>query len=204
MNYLAHLYLARHTPLAMVGGLLGDFAKPAQLAELDPIVQYEVRLHWRIDAYTDSHPIVAEARTGFSEGRRRFAGIVLDVFYDHLLAKHWSTYCSEPLPSFAQQCYAALLAHRSALPDKVLPLVERMAQQDWLTSYKERSNVDVAVRRIALRLSRGGDSLVAALDDLGRLDADLEQGFHTFFPQLEAYVAAQRAGTPDAAGQTDG
>ncbi|MBV8465872.1 MAG: DUF479 domain-containing protein [Burkholderiales bacterium] len=204
MNYLAHLYLARHAPLAMVGGLLGDFAKPAQLADFDPVVQYEVRLHWRIDAFTDSHPVVAEARRRFGEGRRRFAGIVLDVFYDHLLAKHWSTYCDEALPAFAQRCYAALLAHRAALPDKVVPLVERMAQQDWLTSYVERSNVDAAVRRIALRLSRGGDSLVAALDDLAKLDAQLEHGFHAFFPQLEAYVATQRATASNTPGQTDG
>ena len=99
MNYLAHLYLADNTPESWVGAMLGDFVKGAIKDKYAPIIQYNIELHRRIDAYTDAHPIVRAAKPLIASERRRFAGILLDIFYDHYLAKHWARFSPVALPS---------------------------------------------------------------------------------------------------------
>ncbi|AKC87031.1 ACP phosphodiesterase [Pseudoxanthomonas suwonensis] len=197
MNYLAHLYLARPDHEAMLGALLGDFVfGMAALQDWSPVVRREILLHRRIDRYTDEHPQVAQARSLFGDGRRRYAGIALDVYYDHCLARDWARYSELPLDAFTAPFYAYLLARREELPGRLHAIAPRIAAHDWLGSYRERGNVDLAVTRIATRLSRNGDRLVACLDDLRRHEAEIAAGFDAFFPQLVAHVAALRQQAP--------
>jgi acyl carrier protein phosphodiesterase len=149
MNYLAHLYLARHSDDAMLGALLGDFVfgttGPDAYA---PPIRREIHLHRQIDSYTDAHPAVDAARDFFADGRRRFSGIALDVFYDHCLAREWERWSEVALDEFTAGFYAHLLANLPILPARLQRIAPFMAQQDWLGSYRERDNVDLAVRRI--------------------------------------------------------
>jgi len=193
VNYLAHLYLARQSPAAMLGALLGDFVFGlAALDAWEPEVRREILLHRRIDRYTDTHPQVAAARAMFGEGRRRYAGIALDVYYDHLLARDWARHCEVPLHDFAAAFYRYLLQRLDALPPRLRAIAPRIAAHDWLGSYRERASVDLAVTRIATRLSRNGERLVQCLDDLRAHEGDIAAGFQAFFPQLVAFAAAER------------
>ena len=190
MNYLAHCWLARHTDEALLGGLLGDFVH-GQVALLDwpPQVRTEIAVHRRVDRFTDSHPAVTAVRAGFGD-LRRYAGIVLDVYFDHCLAQGWDRWNAAPLAAFTARIYRILEERRDRLPARLAAIAPRMAAHDWLGSYAVRGNVDGAVRGIATRLSRNGDKLVACLDVLRANEARVDAAFDAFFPDL--IEAAQR------------
>ena len=186
MNYLAHAWLARHSDDAILGALLGDFVfGQSNLPEWQPAIRAEIVRHRRIDQYTDAHPAVAAARGLFDNaGLRRYAGIVLDVYFDHCLARGWARWNETPLQDFTARVYRVLLVHRDELPPRLQAIAPRMAAHDWLDSYRERGNVDHAVRGIATRLSRNGDKLVACLDVLRAEEAQVDAAFEAFFPEL--------------------
>lgn len=192
MNYLAHVFLARQSDQAMVGAVLGDFAKASIVGIYAPAVELEIRLHRSIDIYTDSHAIVRDAVQLFAQPRRRFAGIVLDVFFDHLLARRWASYCDTPLRDFIDSFYRALATHEGALPDRLRDLAPFMIEQDWLGKYRDFAGVEWAVNRMSQRLSRNGDLLRAGLDDVREHYDAIAAGFDSFFPQLIAFSAARR------------
>ncbi|MBS0307505.1 MAG: DUF479 domain-containing protein [Proteobacteria bacterium] len=192
MNYLAHIYLARHDNAAMLGALLGDFAKANVAGKYAPLIETEILLHRKIDSYTDSHAVTKAALQRFAPGRRRFAGIVLDVFYDHLLAKDWPSYSDVPLQEFVQNFYRTLDTHHHLLPPKLLDIAPRMAEQNWLGSYQDFRSVEFAVNRISQRLSRDGNLLREALLDLEAHHTALTAGFAHFFPELMQFAEAER------------
>ena len=194
VNYLAHAWLARHSDDAILGAILGDFVfGQSGLQDWPPAVRAEIVRHRRIDLYTDAHPAVVVARGLFDDaGLRRYAGIVLDVHFDHCLARDWSRWNDTPLGDFTARVYRVLLARRDALPPRLHAIAPRMAAHDWLGSYVQRGNVDHAVRGIATRLSRNGDKLVACLDVLRVEEARIDAAFEAFFPDLVDAAAAMR------------
>ncbi|MBE5314020.1 MAG: DUF479 domain-containing protein [Xanthomonadales bacterium] len=185
MNYLAHLHLADHSEDALLGALLGDFVVGADLSSWAPEVQREIRLHRHIDSYTDAHPQVLALKALFPQGQRRFAGIAMDVYFDHLLARDWADYSSQPLEAFSQRVYALLLRRLPELPPRLQRIAPLMASGDWLSSYRQRASVDRALSRMAARLSGGGAGLVALLPGLTAHATRIEVGFRAFFPDLQ-------------------
>lgn len=195
MNFLAHVYLARHSEDAMLGALLGDFVGSAEMQRYNAEMQGEIRLHRLIDSYTDRHAAVVAARSLFPEGRRRFAGIALDVYFDHLLARDWPRFSAIDLDAFNQRFYAVLLAQQPILPERLQRLAPLIAAHDWFGSYRERDNVDFAVQRIATRLTRKGDALIDCLPLLRQHEAAIARQFDAFFPDLVAEVERLRSGS---------
>jgi len=117
MNYLAHLHLGGQRPGQLLGSLYGDFVKGRLQGQFAPEVEAAIQLHRRIDVFTDRHPLVDVALGRFSDTRRRYAGIVLDVFFDHCLARDWALYADQPLEQVLAQAKAAItekLAERDA------------------------------------------------------------------------------------------
>ncbi|MEC5385722.1 ACP phosphodiesterase [Uliginosibacterium sp. H3] len=192
MNFLAHILLARHSDDAMLGALLGDFCRPGQERDFSVETQREILIHRKVDAFTDSHPLVREAKTQFREHTRRFAGIALDVFYDHVLAANWARYSDQALDTFTRDFYRVLLARRSSLPDSAATVAQYMTSQDWLGSYIDFEGARLAVRRISRRLSKNGERLAEAADDLETHYARFATGFHAFFPELQDFAARTR------------
>ena len=197
MNYLAHIYLARHSDDAMLGALLGDFVKPQLDALYTPEIAAEIMTHRKIDSFTDSHPVVLEAKALFPGPSRRYAGILLDVFYDHLLARNWAQYATPPhdtaLDPFIARFYRVLAANAALLPERLAQAAPYMIAQDWLGSYRDYAGVEVAIARMSTRLSRNGEVMRAGLADLAANYGQLQAGFDLFFPELIAFVAQRRA-----------
>jgi len=190
MNYLAHAWLARQSDDGILGGLLGDFVFGASiLQEWRPTVRAEIVRHRRIDRYTDDHPAVVDARTRFGS-LRRYAGIVLDVYFDHRLARDWRHWNDTPLEDFTARVYRVLREHHHELPPRLQAIAPRMAAHDWLGGYAHRQAVDRAVHGIATRLSRNGERLVECLDVLRAEEAAIDAAFDAFFPDL--LVASER------------
>jgi acyl carrier protein phosphodiesterase len=197
MNYLAHIFLARQSGHAMLGALLGDFAKADVTGKFGVEIEREIRIHRKVDVYTDNHPVVVAARQTFDPVRRRYGGIVLDMFYDHVLAKNWPTYCDIPLDEFVANFYRVLRENIAVLPERLVHIVPKMIEQDWLGSYRDYSAVELAVTRTSSRLSRNGDLLRDGLLDVRANYTALADGFHEFFPDLIGYTETYRASVVD-------
>lgn len=185
MNYLAHAWLARHSDDAIFGALLGDFVfGQSALEDWPPAVRAEIVRHRRIDRYTDDHPAVVATRARFGP-LRRYAGIALDVYFDHCLARDWARWEATPLAAFTARVYRILEERHAQLPPRLAALAPRMARQDWLGGYARRESVDTSIRGIATRLSRNHDRLIACLDVLRAQESAMQTAFDVFFPELQ-------------------
>ncbi len=183
MNYLAHLYLCDGTPEALLGSVLGDFRKGLVMENLSPEIVAAIQQHQEIDCFTDTHDIVRSAKQYIAADRRRYAGILLDVFYDYYLSKHWSYYSSTPLRSFIDRFYLVLETHLELLPDRLALAVPYMIHQDWLGAYGDIEGIALTLRRISHRLKRS-NPLAEGIEDLIHHDVEIERSFHDFFPLL--------------------
>jgi len=186
MNYLAHLHLGGPQPADMLGSLYGDFVKGRLQGGLPTQIEAGIRLHRQIDAFTDSHPLVLQAKGRFPTQRRRYAGILLDLFFDHCLAANWHDYSAEPLERFTQRAYS-VLKNEPALPGKLAMIAPRMAAQDWLGSYREFAVLEQVLAGMSRRLSRP-EGLAGGLGELERLYDPLLEDFRSFYPQLQDFA----------------
>ena len=193
MNYLAHIHLARHSDLAMIGALLGDFEKSPGGGKYPRQVEQEIMLHRLVDSFTDAHPITRGVAQRFDPARRRFAGILLDVFYDHMLARDWARYCDVPLTTFIQRFYTALRTHAGILPISMHGAVEAMITQDWLGAYQDLAGIELTITRISRRLSRNREAFCAGMADLRDHYQDIADAFSAFYPELERHIQQHRS-----------
>ena len=193
MNYLAHLHLGGQRPGQLLGSLDGDFVKGRLQGQFPAEIEDAITLHRQIDVFTDRHGLVDIALSRFSLTRRRYAGIVLDVFFDHCLARDWALYADSSLPVFTADVYRVLAAEPQ-LPERLARIAPYMAADDWLGSYREFAVLDQVLRGISRRLSRP-EELAAAMQELERLYEPLSEDFRLFYPELQRF-AAQHLRTP--------
>lgn len=192
MNFLAHLYLSPPSPDALVGSLLGDFVKgPVERAGYNEEITQAIRLHRAIDTFTDAHPLFAASKARVSPARRRYAGILIDLFYDHFLARHWCDYHDAALEDFAVDVYGVLLDRTAGLPEAAGRMVAFMARQNWLVSYREVDEVGAALERMGRRLTRG-NALLGSAEELEAGYAGFEADFRAFMPEVTAFALSRR------------
>ena len=192
MNFLAHILLAPDTE-SRVGALLGDFVTNSSEAEFGAVIHREILLHRKIDAFTDAHPVVLAAKSRFRPQTRRFAGILLDVYYDHLLARDWDRYCAQPLPAFVGHFYADSERFRSRFPPDFARAFTYMTAQDWLGSYREFEGVRITMQRIGMRRPKFAAPLIEGLGDLANNEREFAESFPAFFSELTQYAQDRRA-----------
>lgn len=195
MNYLAHCFLSHETPEAVVGSLLGDFVKGRVEGRFEVAICHSITLHRKIDSFTDSHGIFLSSKRLIRQEYRRYAGIMIDLFYDHYLARHWQQFSDIPLERFTQQVYEILDSYRAILPAPLLSILPRMSQDDWLSSYRETWAIEAALHGVARRL-RHKEALLHAVDELSRNHAALQAHFFDYFPQLIDFVADYKNAQP--------
>jgi len=191
MNYLAHLYLAGDSPESILGNLIGDFLKGTTVDRYSESIRKGIQLHKQVDRYTDLHDIVRKSKQLISPVNKRYAGIIVDVFYDHFLAKNWSNYSSVPLNSFTSNVYQVLQDNYEILPDSLKRVAPTMIAENRLMSYVKISGMSTALKRISERLKRE-NSLENAVEDLKANYERFEADFVNFFPDLTDYVHTLR------------
>ncbi|MDS4021139.1 MAG: ACP phosphodiesterase [Candidatus Competibacter sp.] len=193
MNYLAHFHLAGEDPELLAGSLLGEFLRGPVPGDWSPGVRLGVRLHRQVDAFTDAHPVTARSRGRFQPPLRRYAGILIDLFYDHCLARDWSDHSPVPLAEFARAVYARLHARRAEWPPPMQRGIDYMIAHDLLCSYRELEGIGRALRGISGRLRRA-NPLADALPELERHADGLAEDFAAFFPDVVVHAARIRGG----------
>ncbi|MGC8120147.1 ACP phosphodiesterase [Marinobacter sp. VGCF2001] len=187
MNHLAHTFLAPDTAGARVGSILGDFTRGLDWSELPGPVLEGVRHHLAVDAFTDQHPQVLASKTLFSRQRRRFAGVALDILYDHFLLRHWAQFSDWDRDRFIQTVYKELQTHRRLMPENMATVTHYMIQQDWFGSYQDLDNIGYALDRVAGRI-RFANRFAGIIDEIRAHESELEAHFLAFFPELQAFA----------------
>lgn len=187
MNFLAHTYLSGNDDDLKIGNFLGDFVK-GRLNKLhnSPYSEGIIRgiaLHREIDFFTDSHPIVRQSIDRLQPKYHKFSGIVVDMFYDNVLAKNFHHYSDQTLFDYSQQFYELLTLRKDEIPEPMERMVNSMIKRNWFTSYATYEGIEWSLTGISQRLSfKSG--IENAAEDL-KNDYDLyEIEFREFFPQL--------------------
>ncbi|MDF2176901.1 ACP phosphodiesterase [Aliiglaciecola sp. CAU 1673] len=190
MNYLAHLFLAQPSADSYFGNLLGDFSRGIDASSYSEAVQAGLANHRLVDRFTDTHPIVRDARQHFSPKRRRFAGIAMDVLFDHFLICHWQDFSDQLFESFCQQTYSYLGIRLQEMPPRMQHVVGNMIEHHWFAQYQSLHGVGRALDNIARRI-RFENDFSGCLDEIERYHEELESCFLQFFPELIQHVKQQ-------------
>jgi len=175
----------------MLGSLIADFLRGAIDPAMARGVRIGVALHRSVDVYTDAHPEVVAARARFEPPYRRYAGILLDMWFDHLLARGWERYGNGPLHAFSQHVQDLLQRRSGEVPQRMHAFVRYLVAHDLPERYRERAAMDAALRGLSTRLSRA-NPLAESLPVLEALAAPLAGHFAAFFPDLIAHAATER------------
>lgn len=188
MNFLAHLHLVRHDDALMLGGLIGDFVRGRRALKRfpAPVIQ-GIKLHRRIDRFTDESEQVALLRPLFPGRFRRYAGIILDLAFDHELARNWALYCERPLETFDQDIRRLLANHEELLPPRLVRFMAYADRRGLFASYRDEDEMLISLAGIGQRLRRP-NPLHRTREIWPDVRDPCRQGFKSFFPQLQGAV----------------
>jgi acyl carrier protein phosphodiesterase len=188
LNHLAHVLLAGDDEALRLGALLGDFVHGAPDPALPAGVAAGIRLHRAIDTFTDGHPEVAAARALFAPPYRRYAGILLDMWFDHCLARDFPRWSAVSLEAFSAGVRTLLHRHDALLPEALRRFRGYMEAHDLPAGYARREEIGRALLGISRRLRRA-NPVGEALPVLVGLDGELSERFEGFFPEVVGFAA---------------
>ena len=192
MNFLAHFHLAWPDAGLVAGGLEGDYYKGPLRGDLPVNIERGVKLHRAIDAYTDRHPVLEQLRRRFPANLRRYAGILVDLSFDHYLSRHWSSFSDIPQAEFNQQVYTTLSAHEQDLSTGSRRMLQRLIDYDILAVYADWDSVPASAERIGERFRRE-NPFRGVGEQLSEQRDAMEQAFLAFYPDLQAFSAEQES-----------
>lgn len=187
MNFLGHLFLSGDDPLVITGNFMGDEVKGRDLSRFLPRIERGIRLHRRIDSFTDQFRPRHPGRERLREHAGRYAPVVMDVFMDHILARDWQRWHPEPLTDFTQRMYTLLQEHELYLPEPTRRMLEYMARQDWLGSYATLEGIGSALSGMARRVP-GGERMAGSEAVLLEHDLEFTEEFNAFLPTIQAHI----------------
>lgn len=187
MNFLAHLFLSDNRPKIMVGNFIGDFVKGRNPHErYEPGIAAGIELHRAIDHFTDTHYVVKNSKNRLRPVYRHYSGVIIDMFYDHFLARNWQHYSDEPLTDFALRAYRLIEEHEPILPEKVKHLMPYMTKGNWLVNYGQIQGLEQALKGMTRR-STYDSKMNESVKELNLYYVDFENEFTSFFPELEQH-----------------
>ena len=191
MNVLAHALLASPDAEVMLGSVIGDFVRGRIDPALPPNVRAGIALHRAVDGYTDAHAEVAAARRLFAPPFRRYAGILLDVWFDHLLARQWARFGEGDLDDFSARVRALLDVNAELVPERMRAFAAYLGANDLPAAYRHTAMIGNVLRGMSHRLSRA-NPIADALPVLAALHAPLQEHFEAFFPSLRNFASIER------------
>lgn len=187
MNFLAHIYLSGENDLIKIGNFMADGIHGKNFGQFPEEVQKGIRLHREIDSFTDFHPIFRQSKHRLHERYGHYSGVIIDIFYDHFLAKNFSQYSNEPLDHFARNFYKVLEDNFTILTPRVQKILPILMQENWLLMYASVEGIS----RILYNMDRRTQlksKMKYSVEELTLFYTEFETEFTSFFTEIRAFV----------------
>lgn len=186
MNFLAHIYLSGDDEDIIIGNFIADGIKGKRYQKFPPAIAKGILLHRAIDTFTDSHPIVHQSTARLHKNYGHYSGVIVDILYDHFLAKNWSTYSVVPLDEFVENFYKLLRKNFTILPARIQRMMPYMIADNWLLSYATVEGIGKILTQMNVR-TKGVSKMNLAVEELVTYYDDFEKEFTLFFEELRAH-----------------
>lgn len=183
MNFLAHAYLSGDSQSLLIGNFIADSVKGSAIENFSEEIKKGILLHRSIDQFTDEHRIVRQSKERLYKNYHKYAGVLVDIFYDHFLAKNWKHYSSIELKQFANNVYNVMHSNFKNLPLQTKQILPYMIRYDWLSNYAHLQGIQQVLHGMAQR-TRFVSNMEKAAIDLENNYKLFEQEFMLFFPDL--------------------
>ncbi len=186
MNFLAHIYLSGENENIIIGNFIADGIKGKGYLKYPPEIQKGIILHRAIDTFTDQHPTVRKSTARLHESYGHYSGVIVDMFYDHFLAKNWEQYHSQNLEDYISDFYELLRRDFETLPANIQRFMPYMIKDNWLLSYRTISGIGIILNQMNIR-TRHQSKMNLAVVELEKFYPQFEAEFTSFFKELELY-----------------
>jgi acyl carrier protein phosphodiesterase len=191
MNYLAHIHLGHLTQTSKLGNFLGDFVKGPDLSHLPTSLQIGIKLHRSIDSFTDRDASIVSLREHFPKALRRMSGVVIDVYFDYLLCRHWRALSKDSLSSVLDDFYHEMRVSDIAVSDRFERVKASLIQHEWLQNYQEQKTCFHAFLQIEKRLHHRIQFAKEAELFIHKQHTLFEDTFLSFYSRLIEHSAKQ-------------
>ncbi len=186
MNYLAHIYLSGDNDLIKIGNFMADGIRGHDYLKFPDDVIKGVLLHRAIDSFTDAHPVFRQSKHRLHENYGHYSGVVIDIFYDHFLAKNWTNYSEQPLEDFASNFYKSLETHYNITTERTKGMMPYMTERNWLVSYATITGIGMILFQMDHRTKNKGN-MKNAIKELQQYYYQFEEEFTLFFEELRTH-----------------
>ena len=186
MNFLAHLYLSKNNPNIMIGNFIADHIRGNNFSHFSKEIQQGILLHREIDTFTDAHEVVRKSKRRLHERYRHYDGVIIDIFFDHYLAKNWATYSAIPFETYTNSINTFFAEKAPKLPEKSQQFIHYMIEYNILFNYKYTDGIEKVLNGMNRR-TKGKSQMNMAIEDLRDLDAEFDTDFKLFFGDLIAF-----------------
>lgn len=183
MNFLAHIYLSGDNDLIKIGNFMADGIRGKHFESYPLEIQKGIILHRAIDTFTDAHPIFRQSTKRLHEKYHHYAGVIVDVFYDHFLAKNWNTYSDEKLDDFVARFYQSLHDNHINLSERTKGMMPYMIEHNWLVSYQTVEGINRILTQMDQR-TKNESKMRFATNELSEFYPEFEEEFTNFFQEL--------------------
>ena len=183
MNFLAHIYLSGENELITIGNFFADGIRGKKYKQYPSEIQVGIKLHREIDTFTDAHPFFRQSTKRLHKAYSHYSGVIVDIFYDHYLAKNWSDYSNIPLEEYIQNFYKTLNENFEILPERFKKLTPLMIEDNWLLSYANIEGIQKVLNGMNRR-TNGLSKMNEATKELVANYEDFENDFKNFFKEL--------------------
>jgi acyl carrier protein phosphodiesterase len=183
MNFLAHIYLSGDEEEVIIGNFIADGIKGKRYLKFPPAIAKGILLHRGIDSFTDSHPTVHQSTARLHKNYSHYSGVIVDILYDHFLAKNWSKYSEEPLDEYVQNFYELLKENFTILPARIQRMMPYMIADNWLLSYATVDGIGKILAQMNVR-TKGVSKMNLAVAELEEFYEEFEAEFTSFFEEL--------------------
>ncbi|MEI6061849.1 MAG: ACP phosphodiesterase [Bacteroidota bacterium] len=187
MNYLAHLFLAGTDPEMILGNFIADHVKGSDILKYSPNIRNGIAMHRSIDTYTDQHPVVKSSIARLRTDFRKYAGVIVDMYYDHYLSAHWNEFSAIDIHTFTKTRYDILNTFEPILPLRSARLLYFMEKQNWLLSYASFEGMQQAFNGMSRRTTFESNMELAVIN-LKAGYTEFRHEFNQFFPDLQQFV----------------
>ena len=187
MNYLAHVYLSGADEMVTIGNFIADGIKGSSYKSYPQDIQIGILLHREIDTFTDAHPTVRESTKRLHARYGHYSGIIVDILYDHFLAKNWTQYSSVPLADYIDSFYDSLQRNFEVLPQRIQQMLPYMISDNWLLSYASIEGIAKVLDGMNRR-TKNRSQMNHAVEELQEFYEEFETEFTRFFEELMTFA----------------